>query len=141
MHLLKWISYLVESKKKKIIVRFSTEVEYHAMETTTNEIVWLRWLLKDMGVPITILFVFYCDNKSAIQIACNLVFHEQTNTLISIFILLGKNSSVRPLITRCFFFHVDCQLLHKVSDCLAVLCFCWQTLNVSYYRIMSLRGC
>ena len=48
------------------------------METTTNEIVWLRWLLKDMGVPITILFVFYCDNKSAIQIACNLVFHEQT---------------------------------------------------------------
>ena len=31
-----------------------------------------------MGVPITILFVFYCDNKSAIQIACNLVFHEQT---------------------------------------------------------------
>ena len=48
------------------------------MATTTNEIIWLRWLLADMGVPITAPTSLHCNNKSVIQIACNSIFHEQT---------------------------------------------------------------
>lgn len=48
------------------------------MATTTNEIVWLHWLLADMGIPITIPTPLYYDNKSVVQIACNSVFHVQT---------------------------------------------------------------
>ena len=47
------------------------------MPTTRNEIVWLRWLLTYMGVPITTLTLLYCDHKIVIQIASNSVFHEQ----------------------------------------------------------------
>ena len=49
------------------------------MPTTRNEIVWLRWLLTYMIVPITTLTLLYCDNKSVIQIACNCnsIFHER----------------------------------------------------------------
>ncbi|KAJ9691699.1 hypothetical protein PVL29_013778 [Vitis rotundifolia] len=47
------------------------------MATSRNKIVWLRWLLTYMGVPITTPILHYCDNKSAIQIACNSVIHER----------------------------------------------------------------
>ena len=48
------------------------------MASTTSEIIWLRWLLEDMGVSISSPTPMYCDNKSAIQIAHNTVFHERT---------------------------------------------------------------
>ncbi|GKE18886.1 uncharacterized mitochondrial protein-like protein [Tanacetum coccineum] len=48
--------------------------EHRVMVVTTNEIVWLRWLLAYMGVHITCLTALYCDNRNAIQIARNTVF-------------------------------------------------------------------
>jgi hypothetical protein len=45
---------------------------------TTKEIVWLRWLLADMGISFSHPTPMYCDNQSSIQIAHNSVFHERT---------------------------------------------------------------
>ncbi|CAJ2637857.1 unnamed protein product [Trifolium pratense] len=67
-----------KSKKQDIVSRSSTEAEYRAMASTTTEIVWLRWLLSDMGISLSQPTPMYCDNKSAIQIAHNSVFHERT---------------------------------------------------------------
>lgn len=67
-----------KSKKQDVVSRSSTEAEYRAMASTTSEIIWLRWLLEDMGVSISSPTPMYCDNKSAIQIAHNTVFHERT---------------------------------------------------------------
>ncbi|KAL5559468.1 hypothetical protein UlMin_035679 [Ulmus minor] len=67
-----------KSKKQTVVSQSSTEAEYRAMASTTKEIVWLRWLLADMGVSLSHPTPMYCDNKSAIQIAHNSVFHERT---------------------------------------------------------------
>ncbi|GKD14698.1 uncharacterized mitochondrial protein-like protein [Tanacetum coccineum] len=67
-----------KSKKQDILSRSSTEAEYRAMAVTTSKIIWLRWLLADMGVYITSPTPLYCDNRRAIQIARNTVFHERT---------------------------------------------------------------
>ncbi|KAK6160670.1 hypothetical protein DH2020_004051 [Rehmannia glutinosa] len=67
-----------KSKKQTVVSRSSTEAEYRAMASTTTEIVWLRWLLADMGVFLRHPTPMYCDNRSAIQIAHNSVFHERT---------------------------------------------------------------
>ena len=48
------------------------------MAFSTKEIVWVRWLLADMGVFLSHPTPMYCDNKSAIQITHNSVFHERT---------------------------------------------------------------
>ena len=48
------------------------------MASTTCEIVSLCWLLEDIGVTMPDHMPMYCDNKSAIQIAKNEVFHERT---------------------------------------------------------------
>ncbi|GJR80510.1 uncharacterized mitochondrial protein-like protein [Tanacetum coccineum] len=66
------------SKKQDVISKSSTKAEYQAMAITTSEIVWLRWLLADMGVPISHSTLLHCDNHRAIQIARNSVYHEHT---------------------------------------------------------------
>ena len=60
------------------MARFSPKVEYRALTDTTSEFLWLRWLLKDLDVPISSTTPLYCDNQSAIHIAHNDVFHERT---------------------------------------------------------------
>ena len=67
-----------KSKKQPTISRSSSETEYRALATTTCEIQWLTYILKDLGIPYIELVILYCDNQSAIHIASNQVFHEQT---------------------------------------------------------------
>ncbi|KAK6145658.1 hypothetical protein DH2020_022478 [Rehmannia glutinosa] len=67
-----------KSKKQNVVSRSSTEAEYREMASTTTEIVWLRWLLADMGVHLSSPTPMHCDNQSAIHIAHNSVFHERT---------------------------------------------------------------
>ncbi|KAL4010616.1 hypothetical protein IC575_030118 [Cucumis melo] len=66
------------SKKQSVVSRSSTESEYRALADATAELLWLRWLLADMGVPQQGPTLLHCDNRSAIQIAHNDVFHERT---------------------------------------------------------------
>ncbi|KAL4028792.1 hypothetical protein IC575_012003 [Cucumis melo] len=66
------------SKKQSVVSRSSTESEYRALADATSELIWLRWLLTDMGAPQTSPTILHCDNYSAIQIAHNDVFHERT---------------------------------------------------------------
>ena len=65
-----------KSKKQAAISRSSTEVELQALATTTSEIVWLRWLLADFGIPCDAPTPLLCDNTRAIQIANDPVKHE-----------------------------------------------------------------
>uniref|UniRef100_A0A2N9IJ59 Uncharacterized protein n=1 Tax=Fagus sylvatica TaxID=28930 RepID=A0A2N9IJ59_FAGSY len=66
------------SKKQSVVARSSTEAEYRALADATSELLWLRWLLADMGAPQTTNTPIHCDNRSAIHIAHNDVFHERT---------------------------------------------------------------
>ena len=66
------------SKKQTVVSRSSTEVEYRALTATTTELIWLRWLLQDLGVDCSTITKLHYDNRSAIQIAHNDVFHECT---------------------------------------------------------------
>jgi hypothetical protein len=51
-----------KSKKQYIVCQSSIKAEYHAMTSTIKEIVWLRWLLADMGVSFYHRTPIYCDN-------------------------------------------------------------------------------
>ena len=60
------------------MARSNTEAEYCALIDTTSKLLWLRWLLKDLGVSTSSATPLYCDKQSAIHIAHNDVFHERT---------------------------------------------------------------
>ena len=66
------------SKRQEVVSRSSTEAEYRAMADTTLEIHWLCEFLSDIGIPIETPIPMHCDNKSAIAIASNPVFHNRT---------------------------------------------------------------
>lgn len=48
------------------------------MADTCCEVTWLVNLLTSLQSPTPLPIPFYCDNKSAIYIASNPVFHERT---------------------------------------------------------------
>ncbi|CAM8888782.1 unnamed protein product [Rhodiola kirilowii] len=67
-----------KTKKQPVVSRSSTESEYRAMAVVCCELVWLARLLGDLGVEVPRPIPLYCDNKAAIHIAHNPVFHERT---------------------------------------------------------------
>lgn len=67
-----------KSKKQSVVARSSAEAEYRAMCTVTCEVIWVLKILDELKVNIELPISVNCDNSSALQIAANPVFHEQT---------------------------------------------------------------
>ena len=67
-----------KSKKQAVVSRSSTEAELRALAITTAEIIWIRWLLADLGVSCDSPTLLRCDNTGAIQICHDPVKRELT---------------------------------------------------------------
>ncbi|GKU93237.1 hypothetical protein SLEP1_g6845 [Rubroshorea leprosula] len=67
-----------KTKKQTTVSRSSAEAEYRAMASTVSELLWLKALLRTLGVHPPQPIKLYCDNQAALHIATNPVFHEQT---------------------------------------------------------------
>ena len=67
-----------KSKKQSVVSRSSAESEYRAMAQSVCEIMWLHQLLMEVGIETPVLAKLWCDNQTALHIASNPVFHEQT---------------------------------------------------------------
>lgn len=81
------------TKKQNTVSRSSAEAEYRAMTTTTCELVWICGILHDMGVVLNQPATLYCDNKAALHIAANPMYHERLNILRSIVTWFGRRLS------------------------------------------------
>ena len=66
------------SKKQDMVSRSSAEAEYKSMATTTYEVTWLLYLLRDLHIPRERPVLLYCDNQAAIHISADPVFHERS---------------------------------------------------------------
>ena len=60
------------------MARSNIEAEYCALADNIFELLWLQWLLKDLGVSTSSTTSLYCDNQSVIHITHNDVFHDRT---------------------------------------------------------------
>ncbi|WVZ66075.1 LOW QUALITY PROTEIN: hypothetical protein U9M48_015349 [Paspalum notatum var. saurae] len=67
-----------KTKKQTAVSRSSTEAELRAMALVTAEVTWLRWLLADFGVSVSMPTPFLTDSTGAISIARDPVKHELT---------------------------------------------------------------
>ncbi|XP_071700490.1 uncharacterized protein [Rutidosis leptorrhynchoides] len=66
------------SKKQETVAQSPAEAEYVAAANSANQAIWLRRILEDMGEKQNEATQIFCDNKSAIAIAKNPVFHGRT---------------------------------------------------------------
>ena len=66
------------SKKQNVVALSSAEAEFRSMTKGICELLWLKRLLIEIGHDSSSTINMFCDNKSAIQIALNLVQHDRT---------------------------------------------------------------
>ena len=66
------------SKKQSTVAKSTTEAEYVALSQATQEAIWLRRLLSDLGCKADGPTLIKEDNQGAIEIARNPKFHNRT---------------------------------------------------------------
>ena len=65
-------------KKQATVATSIAEAEYISSWEETCEIVWLRRVLRDLGISQTEATSLFIDSQSAIKLAKNPVFHSKT---------------------------------------------------------------
>ena len=66
------------SKKQASVTKSTTEAEYVTLSQATQEAIWLRRLLSDIGCRSEEPTVIFEDNQGAIEISKNAKFHNRT---------------------------------------------------------------
>jgi len=66
------------SKKQEIVTLSSTEAEYVAATTSACHNVWIKEVLKQIGVEDCECVNIFCDNSSTIKLSKNPVMHRRT---------------------------------------------------------------
>jgi hypothetical protein len=67
-----------KTKKQVAVSRSSAEAELRVMALVTAEVTWLRWLLEDFGVSVSLSTHLLSDSTGAINITRDPVKHELT---------------------------------------------------------------
>ncbi|KAL0295904.1 UNVERIFIED_CONTAM: Retrovirus-related Pol polyprotein from transposon RE2 [Sesamum angustifolium] len=67
-----------KTKKQSTVSRSTAEAEYRSMAVTVCELSWLSYLLGDFGLELQLPLSLFCDNKAALHITTNPMFHERT---------------------------------------------------------------
>ncbi|XP_074373943.1 secreted RxLR effector protein 161-like [Apium graveolens] len=67
-----------KSKKQSVVARSTAKAEYRSLAMATCEVLWIKQLLKDLGLTHLGATTIFCDNKAALAISANPVHHEKT---------------------------------------------------------------
>jgi hypothetical protein len=70
------ISY--SSKKQVCVATSSSEAELYAEASAIKEVIWLKGLLKELGLNVQMNVIVFCDNQSTIAISNNGLTSERT---------------------------------------------------------------
>ncbi len=66
------------SKQQLIIVLSSCEIEYMTLSKTAKKAIWIREFLKELNFRDDQFVLIFADNKSAIDLIINSLYHKRT---------------------------------------------------------------
>jgi len=67
----------------------SIEEKYMAASQTSCEAIWMRKIIVGLFGQMMDPIVIYCDNQSCIKLSKNILFHDQSNHMISDITIYG----------------------------------------------------
>ncbi|CAN6454768.1 unnamed protein product [Victoria cruziana] len=65
------------SKRQTVCARSSADAEYRVVAMKTADLLWLKILLRDIGIRVDEPMKIFCDNKIAINLANNPIMHNK----------------------------------------------------------------
>ena len=66
------------SKKQNVVARSSAEAKFRSVAHGICKALWVKHFLEEVKITCVLPMRMYCDNKAAIAIAHNPVFHDRT---------------------------------------------------------------
>ncbi|GJX47406.1 ribonuclease H-like domain-containing protein [Tanacetum coccineum] len=66
------------SKRQEKLSRSSAEAGYRGVTNAVAETSWIRNLLRELHIPLSIATLVYCDNVSTVYMSANPVQHQRT---------------------------------------------------------------
>ncbi|KAL2242035.1 UNVERIFIED_CONTAM: Retrovirus-related Pol polyprotein from transposon RE2 [Sesamum indicum] len=70
-----------KTRKQATVSRSSAKAEYRSMASIVYELLWISFLLRDLSISVSLPIPFWSDNKAALYITANPIFHERTKHL------------------------------------------------------------
>ena len=67
----------MEEQKQSVVSKLSTEAEFRAMSKGIDKAIWIKHLLEELKIPYITPVVIRCDNRSAISLAHDPVYHDR----------------------------------------------------------------
>lgn len=128
------------AKKQSTVSRSSTEAEYRALASTSAELTWISFVLRDIGCSLTSPTQLFCDNKSAISLTINPVLHARTKHIEIDFHFVREKVSSGSLQVKCV--PSNCQIADIFTKPLSRTTH-YQLrikLGIGYSPISNLRG-
>lgn len=88
------------SKKQPTVACSSTKAEYRALASTTAELTWLMYILRDLGLYISQPPTLFCDNVSALHMTINSVFHVRRKYIEIDYHFVREKVALGSLVTQ-----------------------------------------
>ena len=108
------------------------------MAQAIYELLWIRMMLFELRMKLEGPMKLYCDNKLAISIFHNLIYHDQTNTHGDILTFhQGKTRKRRDSYFLCCFKESTCRFSHRKVAKFYISIYSRQVQNGKYFRASS----
>lgn len=88
------------AKTQPTVSKSSAEAKYRSMATTTAEITWLTYLLRDIGIRLERPSVLFCENIGALCMTVKPVFHARTKYIKIDYHFVHQRVTLGVLVTR-----------------------------------------
>ena len=69
------------NKRHDYISQSMTKVEYVATKNNCNQVMWMKWMPKDIKIEFTEPIIIYCDKTRIVSMYKNLVLHSKTKNI------------------------------------------------------------
>lgn len=66
------------SKKQNVVIRSNAKAKFRSVAHEICEVLWIKRLLEDLKISNPLPMKVFCDNKVAIYVAHNPIFHDRT---------------------------------------------------------------